>query len=288
MVKIDFIEPVGDHAWNLWREKCKVETQRICDLAKEGRPFEISGLYKDKKVRAKYYLNDNTAGPFYRKCAYCEGNIESENGEIDHFRPKGRVSDNDYKPIPNHHGYYWLAYDWKNLLPSCTKCNQKRKWDKVKGQFTFGKKDLFPLKNEDSRVFKPTDNLLNEEPLLINPLEENPETHLNVDVETGIMEAKTPAGQKCIDIFGLNDRDAILQGRIATLKIVALAVNRVTNNTIEKDKSEGIKAILEILEYINGRKEFSLAARCLLRTIFKTDNYKKVLEDDLALMYSKI
>ena len=27
----------------------------------------------------------------------------------------------------SHTGYYWLAYTWANLYPSCVFCNQRRK-----------------------------------------------------------------------------------------------------------------------------------------------------------------
>src|SRR4051812_1734670 len=52
------------------------------------------------------------------KCAYCESPLGMEvAGGSDHFRPIRSVAEH-----PDHPGYYWLAYDWDNLLPACGMC----------------------------------------------------------------------------------------------------------------------------------------------------------------------
>lgn len=59
---------------------------------------------------------------FHGKCAYCETYYASQGPvDIEHYRPKGGVEDD-----PDHWGYWWLAADWKNLLPSCIDCNRRR------------------------------------------------------------------------------------------------------------------------------------------------------------------
>jgi hypothetical protein len=69
---------------------------------------------------------------FFGMCAYCEAAVDAVYvGDAEHYRPKGEVTqrddgrevvvtDPDGTPHP---GYYWLAYDWRNVLPSCYKCN---------------------------------------------------------------------------------------------------------------------------------------------------------------------
>ncbi|MEF9674035.1 hypothetical protein QNM99_25505 [Pseudomonas sp. PCH446] len=42
--------------------------------------------------------------------------------DVEHYRPKGAVSED-----ASHPGYWWVAMDWDNLLPSCIDCNRKRK-----------------------------------------------------------------------------------------------------------------------------------------------------------------
>src|SRR5688572_13150422 len=55
------------------------------------------------------------------KCAYCETFYgASQPVAVEHYRPKGEVIDGDERVRP---GYYWLAANWENLLPSCTDCN---------------------------------------------------------------------------------------------------------------------------------------------------------------------
>lgn len=52
---------------------------------------------------------------YHNKCAYCE-KIEHK-PEIEHYRPKKGVTKTKHK------GYYWLCYEWTNLIPSCRYCN---------------------------------------------------------------------------------------------------------------------------------------------------------------------
>jgi len=72
---------------------------------------------------------------YHYKCAYCES--KDFRPEIEHYRPKKRVSG-----VRNHPGYYWLAYNWDNLLPSCRYCNTSG-----------GKGDKFTIQGE--RVTSP-------------------------------------------------------------------------------------------------------------------------------------
>lgn len=59
---------------------------------------------------------------FHGKCAYCESRYDITGPvDIEHFRPKGEVEGE-----PGHLGYWWLAGDWENLLPSCIDCNRRR------------------------------------------------------------------------------------------------------------------------------------------------------------------
>jgi hypothetical protein len=62
---------------------------------------------------------------FHNKCAYCESNYAAViTGDVEHYRPKGRIKASDKKAIWP--GYYWLALTWENLLTSCKICNEKR------------------------------------------------------------------------------------------------------------------------------------------------------------------
>ena len=112
------------------------------------------------------------------KCAYCESRITKMYNDVEHYRPKSI--------------YYWLGYDWNNLLYACDLCNR-----------TF-KNNSFPLKDEAKKVTTPG-NLSGEEPLIINPADEDPANHIKFNRH--IMVGITDKGNKTIELFHLNDRD---------------------------------------------------------------------------------
>ena len=125
---------------------------------------------------------------FHGKCAYCESPYRAVDAQdIEHFRPKGGVSES--KPHP---GYWWLAANWSNLLPSCPACNQRRKHaqytpgmslEEFELQMerapaaTTGKGNAFPVR-ANNWVTGEMGDLAVEDPLLINPCERDPGAHL--------------------------------------------------------------------------------------------------------------
>lgn len=208
MIEIDVTEP-GDDDWRAWLRDCAQEQYELNTAIQNGVTREIkSVLYRAMKGR--FYLAPD--GPFHGKCAFCESEIYSnQHGDLDHYRPKGGVSGPD-GPVKiagtgqNHPGYYWLAYDWRNLLPTCQLCNQPNK--QRSGGKRIGKWTSFPLKDETTRAIRPGDEK-NEDPLLINPTVDDPADHLQLDSVTLVYSAKNGSlkGQPSIDILGLNDRE---------------------------------------------------------------------------------
>lgn len=167
----------------LWRKRPNGERvhpgKRWAKLSRDGKVKAIadgpthvvsSQLYGHDDVRAA--LEELT----YYKCAYCETPIAQFDWDVEHYRPKGAV-----QGAVNHPGYYWLAYDWDNLLPACTYCNQSRREKPIYRVAAVmpagGKMNQFPLSDETKRAMSPADALSREAPLLINPAKENPEPH---------------------------------------------------------------------------------------------------------------
>jgi hypothetical protein len=107
-------------------------------------------------------LKDGLASLFYDKCWYCEVPVPRSDNAVDHFRPKGRVSD----AANEHRGYRWLAFDPSNFRYSCTYCNSRRK--DVFGGTTGGKADRFPLLDETKRVYV-QGSITDEDPSLLDP-----------------------------------------------------------------------------------------------------------------------
>lgn len=189
---------------------------------------------------------------FWGKCAYCEASYQAVSARnVDHYRPKGAVAED-----PSHPGYWWLAAEWANLLPSCLACNQRRQQVQyqpgmtltqleqelqVAPSATYGKGESFPTAN-GNWVMTEGGDLLTEAPLLIDPCTRDPAAHLewsfDFDASQNIWEAdplipflrgrltnagsRDDYGETSIAIYGLN-RAGLIKDRMATLRNMQLA-----------------------------------------------------------------
>lgn len=137
---------------------------------------------------------------FHGKCAYCETFYKAtQPADIEHFRPKGGVTIEGSKLQPP--GYWWLASDWTNLLPSCSDCNRPRRQDFPAGvPKTAGKANRFPVGSERTRAAKPGQES-KERRLLLHPYLDQPQEHLHFVTGTGtirdgeIEPSRLPSGR---------------------------------------------------------------------------------------------
>jgi len=153
---------------------------------------------------------------FFHKCAYCETPISPGfDWDVEHYRPKGKVAE-----VAGHPGYYWLAYTWTNLYPSCQHCNQNRKdrplfADPAVGPAA-GKLDQFPLADELTRAAAPQAGLHLERRLLLDPCTDDPSAHLTFGVDgAAVAIGGSPIGAATIRVFNLNRRRLKLARRKA-------------------------------------------------------------------------
>ena len=98
---------------------------------------------------------------FGAKCWYTESENPGTDDDIDHFRPKGRVAE-----CREHGGYWWEAFNWRNLRLSCHRANRLR-GNPETGR-TQGKGDHFPVVAEEERWMTPEEPCL-ERPILLDP-----------------------------------------------------------------------------------------------------------------------
>jgi uncharacterized protein (TIGR02646 family) len=140
-------------------------------------------IYGDAKV--KKALIDAQHG----KCCFCERKIGSE-GDVEHFRPKASFCQGEGMP-PERPGYYWLAYEWDNLLLACPICNQRFK------------KSLFPLINPTKRAKSHKDDVTQEQPLFINPAEMDPAGYIGFRQEYAYPIDDNPRAEATIKDLGL-------------------------------------------------------------------------------------
>lgn len=180
---------------------------------------------------------------FDYKCAYCEIDYGGAPMDVEHYRPKGAVIELDpdtYKPFPKSRriaplkpGYYWLAARWENLLPSCIDCNRRRThgYQKV-GHKVTGKGNYFPLAERNARARRHTQHatLRREEPLLLNPCEDDPSEHLHFGAAGNIV-ADSVRGAWTVEVLGLQ-RELLVRQR---KRVLAQLRNSITN--IKKAKA---------------------------------------------------
>jgi hypothetical protein len=167
---------------------------------------------------------------------------------VEHFRPKAKVTNEKDRTIEDHPGYHWLAYDWQNLLISCITCNQisKRK---------FGKGCRFPVVGEHART---PEMIAQEQPLLINPTSsvphDHPDKHLKINCD-GSLRGLTKRGKMCIQVFGLNLRDQLVEERQRAYQEALILQGQLKS----KSKEEQQKAINKIIAIKQGEKSYSIA-----------------------------
>lgn len=209
MIRISF-DPAGLEGedrlwWDAWEARAREKTRgHAAALARGEQPQFDGGIWSELKAWLLVKV-------FHGKCAYCENRISGGFfGDAEHFRPKGKVTvpgDSSKQEArlsggEPHKGYYWLAYDWENLLPSCQRCNN-------------AKSDLFPIGNQYQAEPAPATDRLNatEEPLLIYPYAEDPSKFLKFG-KGGVVTAidANPRGLATIRVLGL-DRHELMDER---------------------------------------------------------------------------
>jgi hypothetical protein len=247
------------------------------------------------------WLLDNV---FNRKCAYCETPVVRSTFHGEHFRPKGRVrirkagqktllrglTRSDWHPdAPSrldeveHPGYFWLAYNWKNLLPSCEFCNTaagKKDQFPVAGQLV-GIKRLEPeevavLKEQiiqsptwpDLYYLQPDDLDLLEDRCLLHPYFDDPEEHLVFD-NNGIVAAKDGSvkGQHSIDVCNLRGEDLIearfLEQTAATNVLLGMMIP--ISGTWEQKIAAAAPQVIDLLRAERGKYSAAAVAAIALR-----------------------
>lgn len=209
-------------------------------------------------------VRDALRDMFHNKCAYCESLIAgSQDTDIEHFRPKGRVTEAEGLGI-SHPGYWWLAMDWSNLVLSCVHCNQIRRQILMHPGMTeeeivaaidaentvlAGKLDSFPT--EDNQwITDHTADTASEKPLLLDPTARNPEEHLEWvlggTISTVKARDRSLAGETSIRTYALNRR-RLTEDRMTRLLILRLMGNKVIAlvNRATAEPNDHVAAVLK-------------------------------------------
>ena len=283
--------------WQAWEQKASKATEDVIDAWETWRAGGSVGEFKyrfDEKIwkELKDWLIKNV---FHNKCAYCETREVRSSYHAEHFRPKAAVTVkgtgkrkqqtcltvDEYGNNINHPGYFWLAYTWSNLLPSCHYCNSVR-----------GKKNQFPIKNAHISVklltaaeagnlnnpmiktkvasrgnvyyLQPEDLTPMEDPLLLHPYFDKPQDHLTFG-EFGEVSAKDEKGQHSIEVYNL-DAEPLVTARREAQYIVRQDYEREVSRGkyLSRQQRRAIGRAF-IAGYINGEEPYSAAVMAELR-----------------------
>ena len=199
----------------------------------------------------------------HSKMRFCESKVSHiAHGDVEHFRPKA-----GYRRRPNGRlirpGYYWLAYEWSNLLFCCQICNQRFKGNQ------------FPLADEANRATSHHEAIKGEQPLFLDPSVEDPESVLEFcDGRDGHLfreDGGHPRRKVIIEALGLNRADLAEVRRDALSQIIQLIECRelIAKKATDHPDSALRKKLAEIDRHfkrcVSNSAQYSSMTRALLR-----------------------
>ena len=308
MIRIHFNpeELTGDQKvwWDDWYKTAAEFTNEAIELWEKGEKIKFHDGHwgKLKDWLLKEIFND--------KCAYCETIMDRATYHAEHYRPKGEVSVKDFEKnkaakvkienplgeLVEHPGYFWLAYNWKNLLPSCQNCNtyggKGIQFPALKGHLFLKKMDGQDINKIRTPYYEskkypgyyyldPEDLNEIEAPLLLHPYFDSPNDYLVFGVR-GIVTARDscPKGVNSINVYNLKD-EKIRQARQAeqenASRLVSSFFNVFLNSSQTQDSFEK-DIISQIKLYTTGKAKYSAAAKWLIDN--KIHFLSDIIEED--------
>lgn len=142
-------------------------------------------------------------GIYKSKCCFCETDTSAgATLQVEHFRPKAKVTNVPRQPEI---GYYWLGYQWSNLLLACSSCNnRKRNNFPITGPRVLDPPLLADGTLDETRCRITSQELVTEAPQLVNPeTDPDPMRHFRFLVN-GRIEHRSPEGEVTIEKCNLN------------------------------------------------------------------------------------
>ena len=264
-------------------------------------------IYRDayttsEGMRSK--VEDQLVIAYKHKCAYCERVCKAD---IEHYRPKKGV-----KEDKKHNGYYWLCYEWTNLIPACITCNREG-----------AKHTQFPLVDPKKRIYDPppllssgklnlknfkayNNFLKNENPKLLHPEIDNPKNFFKFDLDYSIDKESGEKRLNGIRIIGIDtlgkgdttvkicklNRNELIIDRQNIVDEFAYAVKKIFDKLSEGDLSvEKFETILnhEIDKLFENSSNEEKSHTLLRKYIVKNKiNFKKIVIPFLGTKYMTI
>jgi len=231
-------------AYHEGRDKLIVQTEILIDLynsAPEGL-YDINGSLKKFNFRGDIFGDDEIRRILRQmqenKCCYCEKRLDERIGEIEHYRPKSAYKENEIS-ASNKPGYYWLAYEWSNLLLACRSCNNI-------------KLEIFPIKYEYNRILHHGLNINKEDALILNPTIHRPRRHLKFIGASIFSKNESQLGYTTIRVLQL-DREVLVELRRERIKIINGILDSIELAIIKRVSEDSLEELKGELEYYKSR-----------------------------------
>ncbi|MGE7588552.1 AAA family ATPase [Peribacillus sp. NPDC101480] len=225
--------------------------------------YDITDIRKNIMMDKSFQLPKNVMAErkknifksFNYKCAYCESKLDF-GSDIDNYRPKSGARNSDGTVSKEH--YWWLKFEWDNLLPVCIECNAN-------------KSNRFPVlsKRVDPGTFEYKE-LANELPSLFHPYYDDSEKYLLYS-EDGYIYSDNQRALITIETLNLNRISLVDQRRKEYRMLHAKWTMLVDcySRTLNKNSIENTllleKMILEIKSKLEEKEEFCGLKRQFIR-----------------------
>jgi uncharacterized protein (TIGR02646 family) len=163
----------------------------------------------DTKIYGHADVRTALNGIYKSKCAFCETDTSAGAPmQVEHYRPKAKLTS-----VNTHPGYYWLGYEWSNLLLACSSCNNRKR---NRFPVTGPRVTAAPVAGgilDKSRCQTDSAVLKAENPQLVNPeVEADPMQHFRFQAD-GQIEHRTAPGEESIRFYNLNRASLIVKRR---------------------------------------------------------------------------
>jgi hypothetical protein len=240
-------------------EKARKELARL--TANNRNAFIDANQSKASDLRSKLWMLGGA------KCWYSEACLLEGEGNVEHYRPKKRLSG------CKHGGYWWRAFDWTNLRLAHSVVN--RRMTDFLTRAKAGKGSYFPLRDESTRATSPTGEN-SEEPVLLDPTKPADPLLIAFNEDSGKPEPRYKPDEnewlnrratQSIEYYHLDEgtwngarHDLIIEVQALCKKVEEVAVQT------PRDEQTYMDLLGELINYINPWAEFSSACIQTIRS----------------------
>lgn len=241
----------------------------------ESLPIEERANFIKKKAHIWRSFSKYLSKMSYGKCWYSECKDAGANFDVDHFRPKAEAK--RCSIVTDIDGYAWLAFDWENFRLAAQNTNRLNK-EETTG-ITFGKGSWFPLLEGSPKACWDDRCIIQEKPLLIDPVNKNDLEYIDFDESGRFIPNIVCVGEaahritESARLYGLNF-EKMREARFEVMKEVKdLCENIIQNAQIIKQigDSAPMETIEKQIELLKAKTRadaiFSLAARIQLQKL---------------------